>query len=83
MGIAMLGSTYSQYFDSINAEQFVVRTTFILIGISNFVGKFISGSFLDQTEDAPVIHQDAQVIQQDTPVIQQGAPVIQQDAPVV
>ena len=51
----MLGSTYSQYFDSINAEQFVVRTTFILIGISNFVGKFISGSFLDQTEDAPVI----------------------------
>lgn len=55
MGIAMLGSTYSQYFDSINAEQFVVRTTFILIGISNFVGKFISGSFLDQTEDAPVI----------------------------
>ena len=55
MGIAMLGSTYSQYYDSINAEQFVVRTTFILIGIFNFVGKFISGSFLDQTKDAPVI----------------------------
>lgn len=55
MGIAMLGSTYSQYFDSINAEQFVVRTTFILIGVFNFVGKFISGSFLDQTKEAPVI----------------------------
>ena len=55
MGITMLESTYTQYLNKINAEQFVIRTTFVLIGIFNFLGKLFSGKFLDQTKWAPVI----------------------------
>ena len=33
----------------------VARTTFVLIGISNILGKFFTGFFLDRYEEAPVI----------------------------
>ena len=55
MGISMLESEYSQYFHSVSAKEFVIRTTFGLIGIFNFVGKVISGNFLDRAIEAPLI----------------------------
>ena len=51
----MLESTYSQFLNTISAQQFVIRTTFALIGIFNFVGKLFTGKFLDRTKEAPVI----------------------------
>ena len=55
MGFTMLESSYSQYFNSISAKQLVIRTTFVLIGIFNFVGRLFSGHFLDQTKLTPII----------------------------
>ena len=55
MGISMLESEYSQYLHSVSAKEFVIRTTFGLIGIFNFVGKVISGNFLDRAIEAPLI----------------------------
>ena len=55
MGISMLESEYSQYFHSVSAKEFIIRTTFGLIGIFNFVGKVISGNFLDRAKEAPLI----------------------------
>ena len=55
MGLTMLTSVYGPYFTTIHAEPYVARTTFVLIGISNILGKFFTGFFLDRYEEAPVI----------------------------
>ena len=55
MGFGMLESEYSQYLHSVNAKEYVIRTTFVLIGIFNLVGKIISGYFLDQAKEAKLI----------------------------
>ena len=55
MGISMIESEYSQYFHSVSAEEYVIRATFLMIGIFNVVGKMISGNFLDRTKEAPLI----------------------------
>ena len=51
----MLESEYSQYLHSVNAKEYVIRTTFVLIGIFNLVGKIISGYFLDQAKTAKLL----------------------------
>ena len=55
MGISLLESEYSQYLHSVSAKESVIRTTFGLIGIFNFVGKVISGNFLDRAKEAPLV----------------------------
>ena len=51
----MLASVYAPYFTTIHAEPYVARTTFVLVGIFNILGKLFTGFFLDRYEEAPVI----------------------------
>ena len=55
MGFSMVESTYAHYLDIIHAPPFIARTTFILMGIFNIVGKLIMGNILDLSDKAPVI----------------------------
>ena len=55
MGFTMLESTYAQYFGIVKAKPFVIRTTFVLMGIFNIVGKLITGNLLDKNKKAPMI----------------------------
>ena len=55
MGWSMLESTYAHYLDTIHAQPTIVRTTFVLMGISNIVGKLITGCTLDKSDRAPLI----------------------------
>ena len=55
MGFTMLESTYAQYLGLVHANPLVMRTTFVLIGIFNIVGKVITGNMLDNNKKAPVI----------------------------
>ena len=43
MGFSMLESTYAEYLDIIHGRPMVIRTTFVLMGIFNIVGKLITG----------------------------------------
>ena len=51
----MLEATYAHYLNTIHSQSFVTRTTFVLMGIFNIVGKVITGSILDKSNEAPVI----------------------------
>ena len=51
----MLEATYAHYLSTIHAHTFVIRTTFILMGLFNIVGKLITGNILDHSIKAPVI----------------------------
>ena len=55
MGCSMLESTYAHYMDTIHGQPIIVRTTFVLMGIFNIVGKFITGCTLDRSDRAPLI----------------------------
>ena len=55
MGWSMLESTYAHYLDTIHAQPTIVRTTFVLMGIFNIVGKLITGCTLDRSDRAPFI----------------------------
>ena len=55
MGLQMLASVYAPYFTTIHAEPYVARTTFVLVGIFNILGKLFTGFFLDRYEEASVI----------------------------
>ena len=55
MGFSMLESTYAHYFETIHGQPIIVRTTFVLMGIFNIVGKLITGCTLDRSDRAPLI----------------------------
>ena len=55
MGFSMLESTYAHYLDTIHGEPIIVRTTFVLMGIFNILGKLITGCTLDRSDRAPLI----------------------------
>ena len=55
MGCSMLESTYAHYMDTIHGQPIIVRHTFVLMGISNIVGKLITGYTLDKSDRAPLI----------------------------
>ena len=50
----MLESTYAQYLGQVHASSAVVRSTFILMGTFNIVGKLVTGNFMDKRESAPI-----------------------------
>ena len=50
----MLESTYAQYLGQVHASSAVVRSTFILMGSFNIVGKLVTGNFMDKRESAPI-----------------------------
>ena len=55
MGFSMLESTYAPYLETIHGQPIIVRTTFVLMGIFNIVGKLITGCTLDRSDRAPLI----------------------------
>lgn len=55
MGLTMLESTYAQYFGLVHGKNSVIRSTFVLLGIFNVVGKIITGNMLDKYKKAPII----------------------------
>ena len=55
MGLTMLESTYAQYFGLVHTKPFIIRTTFVLLGVFNVIGKLITGHMLDKHQKAPVI----------------------------
>ena len=55
MGYSMLESTYAHYLDIIHGQPIFIRTTFVLMGSFNILGKLITGFILDRSDKAPVI----------------------------
>ena len=55
MGYSMLESTYAHYLDIIHGQPIFIRTTFVLMGSFNILGKLITWFILDRSNKAPVI----------------------------
>ena len=55
LGFTLLASVYAPYFDSIHSKPYVVRITYMLMGIFNILAKFVTGFILDLSRKSPII----------------------------
>ena len=55
MGLSMLESTYAHYLEMIHGQPIVIRSTYVLMGLFNILGKLITGFILDRSDRAPMI----------------------------